>query len=187
MRASVLYLLLPASIATYAGYVYYRMFWLRLQSKRALRHIDDQARRHHEMIPHLLHAMSNYAIRESQAFEHVVQARCRSLAAAGKAERMAASMHMSAALEHLFRITETCAEFKSDDEAMLIHAEVMRCEQKIELARDYYNHVVRLYNERIARFPHSLLAAIAGFRPETLYERSTIREAPWHPVRQPVD
>lgn len=172
MRATVLILLLPASLATYGGYVYYRLLWLRLQGRQALQHVDHQIGRHHDHIPPLLLAISEFAVRETWVIEHVMEARCRSLAAATKEERMAASTHLSAALSHLFRISEACIELHSNEEAMLIHTQVMICEQKIDVAREYYNHVVQVYNDRLGRFPHSLVAQLAGMRRETLFEVS---------------
>jgi LemA protein len=173
MRASVLVWLVPAGFATYGSYIYYRLLWLRHQSRKALRHVDEQLGKHHEYIPHLLLAMSGYVVHETWVIEHVIQARYRSMAAASKEERMAASTHLSSALHHLFQLSESCSDLHADEEAMLMNTQVMLCEQKIEVAREYYNHIVNHYNARIERFPHSLCARIAGFRHESLFEVPT--------------
>src|SRR5580700_4210400 len=117
MRASVLILLVPAGFATYGGYVYYRLLWLRLQSRQALKHVDEQLNKHHDTIPHLLLAISGFVVHETWVIEHVIQARYRSIAAATKEERMAASSHLSAALHHLLQISERCMDLRFDDEA----------------------------------------------------------------------
>jgi len=170
MRASVFLILVPAGFTAYGGYIYYRLLWLRMQSKRALQHVDDQLSSHHRSIPELLLAVSTYVKHEVWVIDHVVEARYRLLAATTLEDRMHASTHLSEALHHLFRISQNCTEFHSDDEAALIHMQVELAEQKIALAREYYNHVVEHYNERIGRFPHSLMAQIAGFRREALFE-----------------
>jgi LemA protein len=170
MRASVFILLVPAGFATYGGLIYYRLMWLRIQSRQALQHVDMQLGKHHDTIPHLLLAMSDYIVHETQAIEHVIQARYASIAAATQEERMAASMHLSAALRHFLEISERFADIGTDQEAALIHMEVAMAEQKIAVARDYYNHVVQVYNDQIERFPHSLCAQLAGFRREAMFE-----------------
>lgn len=174
MRASVLILLVPAGFATYGGYIYYRLLWLRIQSRQALQHVDEQVCKHHEHIPHLLLAMSGFVIHETWVIEHVIQARYRSISAATREERMAASTHLSAALHHLFQVSERLAEFHADEEAALIHLQVVMSEQKIALAREYYNHIVEVYNDRIERFPHNICAQLAGFRRESLFDLPAI-------------
>jgi LemA protein len=170
MRASVLILLVPVGFATYGGYIYYRLLWLRLQSRQALQHVDEQLSRHHDTIPHLLLAMSDFVVHETWIIEHVIQARYRSISAATKEERMVASTQLSAALHHLFQISERLSDLHSDEEAAMIHLQVVMSEQKIAVAREYYNHIVQVYNDRIEQFPHSLCAQIAGFHREALFE-----------------
>jgi len=170
MRASVIFLLVPASLATYGGYLSYRLAWLHHQSRQALRHVDEQLSKHHELIPHLILAIANYAQNEREVLINVIHARKRSLAAKSMEERMAASTHLSQALHHLFRVSETSVAHRLDDEAALIHMEVVMAEQKIALAREYYNHIIQPYNERISSFPSSILARIFGFERKVAFE-----------------
>ena len=170
MRVSVLILLAPVGFVTYGGFVYYRLVWLHVQSRQALQHVDEQLGKHHDYIPHLLLALCDHIRHETWAIEHVIQARYRSLAASTQEERMMASTHLSEALHHLLRISQNCSGFHADEEAVLIHMEVMLAEQKIKMARDYYNHVVEHYNEQLERFPHSIVAQLGGFEREMLFE-----------------
>jgi len=164
MRASVLIVLVPIGFATYGGYIYYRLAWLHLQSRQALQHVDDELSKHHEYIPHLLLALCDHVRHEVWAIENVIQARYRSLAAVTCEERMMAATHLSEALHHFFRVSENCSGFHADEEAVLIHMQVMLGEQKIAIAREYYNHVAQHYNEQIERFPHSIVAQLGGMR-----------------------
>ncbi len=170
MRSSVLIFLVPASFVAYGGYIYYRLLWLRHQSHQALQHVQEQIGKHHEYIPHLLLAMSTYIVHETVVIEHVIEARYRSISAITKEERLLASTHLSSALHHLFRVSSNHDGIQSDDEARLLHCQVVLCEQKIEVAREYYNHVVLHYNEQLGRFPHCICAQLAGFKREALFE-----------------
>jgi len=170
MRASVLILVVPAGFAAYGGYLYYQLLWLRVQGRQALQHVDDQLGKHHDTIPHLLLTISEYVQHEAWIIEHVMEARYRAVAAATVHERMAASAHLSQALHKLLAISSTCVELHGNDEAALIHMEVVLGEQKIALAREYYNQVVHHYNRRIDQFPHRLLARIGGLRKQSLFE-----------------
>ena len=170
MRASVILFLVPAGFTAYGGYIYYRLLWLRIQGKRALQHVDDQLAGHHGSIPDLLLALSDYVHHETWVIEHVIEARYRLMAAKTIEERMVASTHLSEALHHLFRISKHFSEFHGNDEAALVHMQVELAEQKIALAREYYNHVVQHYNDQIEQFPHSLMAKVAGFKRESLFD-----------------
>jgi len=170
MRVSVFIILLPVGLAAYGGIIYYRLAWLHTQSRHALRHVDLQLNQHHHYIPHLVTAISTYAHHERDVFERVVQARLRSLAAQTLEERMLASTHLSHALHHLFVVSESCTMLHTNDEHSLVHMQVMLSEQKIALARDYYNQVIGHYNSRIQRFPNNVMAQLAGFRPKALFE-----------------
>ena len=169
MRASVLLILVPAGFTAYGGLIYYRLLWLRMQSRNALQHIDELSG-HHSTIPDLLLACSEYIRHEAWVIEHVIDARSRLLAARTLEERILASTHLSHSLHHLFVITKGCVELHRDDEAALIHMQVELAEQKIALAREYYNEVVQHYNEKLGQFPHSLLARLGGLRREVLFE-----------------
>jgi LemA protein len=169
MRASVLLILVPAGFTAYGGLIYYRLLWLRMQSRTALRHIDELSG-HHATIPDLLLAVSEYIKHEAWIIEHVIDARSRLLAARSLEERILASTYLSHALNHLFVISKGCVELHRDDEAALIHMQVELAEQKIALAREYYNEVVHHYNEKIEQFPHRIFARLGGLRREAIFE-----------------
>ena len=170
MRVSVLLILMPAALAAYGGIVYYRLAWLHLQGRQALRHIDEQLKNHHERIPHLLLAVADYLHHERDVLEHVLQARRRSLAASTIEDRLRASGHLSHALDRLFQASEMCPGLHSNDEAALIQMQVRLAEQKIALARDYYNQVIEHYNRRLESFPGSLMAKLGGYRRMAVFE-----------------
>ena len=172
MRASVFYFLVPASLVSYGGFLYYRLAWLHHQSRQALQHVDAQLSNHHDLIPHLLLAIANYAHHEREVLENVIVARRRTMTAKSFEERMLASTQLSYALTHLFRVSESCTLLHADDDANLIHMQVVLAEQKIVLAREYYNHVIQHYNERLSHFPSSLLAQLAGFERKLPFELS---------------
>ncbi len=169
MRASFLLILVPAGFTAYGGLIYYRLLWLRMQSRNALQHIDELSG-HHATIPDLLLAVSEYVRHEAWIIEHVIDARSRLLAARTLEERILASTHLSHALHHLFVVSKGCVELHRDDEAALIHMQVELAEQKIALAREYYNEVVHHYNETIEQYPHRFFAKIGGLRREALFE-----------------
>ncbi len=170
MRVSVLYFLIPASLATYGGFLYYRLAWLHHQSVRALQHVDAQLNSHHQLLPHLILAIAQHAHHEREILDNAIKARRAVLNARTLEERMMASSQLSHALRHLFQLSEACSLLHMNDEASLIHMQVVLAEQKIALAREYYNHVTQHYNERISRFPHNLMAHIAGFERKIPFE-----------------
>jgi LemA protein len=163
MRTTVIYLLVPVALVSYSGYLYYRLAWLHLQSNKALQHVHDNLATHHHLLPHLLLALEDYARHERHVLVNVIHARRLALAARTLEERMVASAHLSDALRHLLALSERCHDLHHDHEVNLVHMKVALAEQKIILARDYYDHVVHHYNEEIEKFPHRIVARLAGF------------------------
>ncbi len=170
MRAYVIFLLVPVSLASYGGFLYYRLAWLHHQSRRALRHVDEQLNNHHELIPHLILALAEYAHHEKLVFENLIHARKLAMSASNLEERILASMRLSHALHHFLRVSESKTQLSADDHATLLHMKVVLSEQKIALAREYYNEVVGHYNHRISSFPSNVMAKIVGFERKVLFE-----------------
>ena len=125
--------------------------------------MDDHLMAHHQLLPHLLLALEEYARHEKHVLQNVIRARRIALAAITLEERMIASTHLSEALTHLLRLSETCHDLHRSEETSLVHMRVALAEQKITLARDYYNEIVWHYNAEIDKFPHRIVARVAGF------------------------
>lgn len=67
----------------------------------------------------------------------------------------------SEVLDRLLGIAEGSPEIRSDRSFKKLMAELTRCEEKIALARSFYNDSVEAMNRRAQSFPDRLIAPLA--------------------------
>lgn len=156
-----------------------RLVTLRNRVKNQWAQIDVQLKRRYDLIPNLLETAKGCANFERSTLEAVVKARQGAMAAADIDQAAAANGTLSAALHRLLAVSEAYPELKANADFMQLQKELADTENKIALARQFYNDTVLKYNNAIEMFPASLLAGVCGFRPMPFWnaegaERETI-------------
>jgi len=68
----------------------------------------------------------------------------------------------------LIAIVENYPELQSSDSVMNLQKSMIDTEDRIQLARSYYNDVATFYNTRLRRIPDNLIAWMARLRPKPL-------------------
>lgn len=76
-------------------------------------------------------------------------------------------------------LAERYPTLKTDGAFQNLQKQLIETEQRIALARAYFNDIATAYNTKIEIFPDSLLAALTGFKPQTLltaqdFERASV-------------
>ena len=64
----------------------------------------------------------------------------------------------------LLGLVENYPELKTNELFMKSQTNFTRTEQRIALARNYYNDVIETHNNRYKRFPESIMALLAGMK-----------------------
>jgi LemA protein len=158
---------------------YNRLVKLRVQADAAWADIDVQLKRRHDLIPNLVETVKGYAAHERTTFEKVTEARARALTAAGPASRAQAEGALTEALHSLWAVAENYPQLRAAENFAELQSEISRVEDQIQLARRYYNAVVRDLNVRIAQFPSNLVAALFSFQTREFFEAgATDRDSP---------
>jgi LemA protein len=174
MLVLVLLALVIAVIAMYNGLVR-----LRVQSDSAWADIDVQLKRRHDMIPNLIETVKGYAAHERSTFEKVTEARTRAMSAGGPAARAQAEGMLTEALRTLFALAENYPQLRATENFTQLQTQISEIEDHIQLARRYYNAVVRDLNIRIAQFPSNLVASLFNFQRREFFEaEGAERETP---------
>ncbi len=150
--------------------MYNGLVMLRVRSDSAWADIDVQLKRRHDLIPNLVEAVKGYAGHERTTFERVTEARTRALSAGGPAARAQAEGQLTEALKSLFAIAESYPQLRASENFTQLQTEISQVEDQIQLARRYYNAVVRDLNTRIQQFPSNLVAGTFGFRTREFFE-----------------
>jgi hypothetical protein len=75
-------------------------------------------------------------------------------------------------------IIERYPDLKASESFLRLQQTLVDTEQRIALARDYFNNIVTFYNTRLAIMPDRFVAAIARLRPQTLMAAADFERAP---------
>ncbi|WP_430403126.1 LemA family protein [Hyphomonas sp.] len=140
--------------------------------------IDVQLKRRADLIPQLVTTVKGFATHEKSLFEDVVAKRGAALAAGDDPQaRGAAETALSQPVARLVAVAEAYPELKSDQNFLDLQNELSDTENKIEMARRFFNGAVREMNTRVQSFPANLVAAAFGFREKDFFEIQTADRA----------
>jgi hypothetical protein len=74
-------------------------------------------------------------------------------------------------------VIEGYPELKASKHFLRLQQALTEAEQRIALARDYFNGVAAFYNIRLAIIPDRFVAALAGLRPQPFMRASDFERA----------
>jgi LemA protein len=151
-------------------WIYNRLVTLRTRVDNGWSQIDVQLRRRADLIPNLVETVKGYATHERELFEHVTEARARSIGAAGVSEQAAAENQVTAGIRQLLAVVENYPDLKANENFLALQEELVGTESKIAYARQFYNDQVMRLNTLIGSFPSSLVANAFGFDERTFFE-----------------
>ena len=133
--------------------------------------IDVQLKRRANLIPQLVSTVQGYASHERELFADVAEKRARALAAGDDlASRGAAESALSQPVARLMAVAEDYPEMKASGNFLELQKELADTEDKIEMARRFYNGAVRELNTSVQSFPANLVAGPLGFRERAYFE-----------------
>jgi hypothetical protein len=136
--------------------------------------VDVQLKRRHDLIPNLVQTVEGYRSHESETQQLLAELRRQgSLAPSG------VSSPDFKGLAPLLRVViERYPELKANESFLKLLNSLVDTEQRIALARDYYNDAVTFYNTRLGIIPDRFAASLAKLRPETLSGAADFERAP---------
>lgn len=146
--------------------IYNGLVALEHRRQRARSMLDVEYQRRASLIPKLAELVEAFASGEEAIQRQLAKLRNRH--SGGDPDSMEleavdkAVDEQTRALHRLFAITEQTPELKSDTHFQTLLQELTRCEDKIALARTYFNDSVERLNNRVKTFPDLLVAPIAG-------------------------
>mgnify|MGYP003700437607 CR=1 FL=1 len=133
--------------------------------------IDVQLKRRTDLIPQLVTTVKGYAAHERTLFEEIVEKRnAASAAGDDPAARGAAESALSRPMAKLIAVAEDYPELKASENFLGLQTELAETEDKIEMARRFYNGAVRELNTLIESFPVNILAGGFGFGARDYFE-----------------
>jgi LemA protein len=165
-----------AAIILWVVGAYNGLISLRNQTQNALKAIDVQLKRRHDLIPNLVQAVQGAMQFEKETLQAVIEARNQAVkVAAGSdlqnvAQTAAAEGQLSGALGRLMAVVERYPDLKATTNIGQLQEELTSTENKIGFARQLFNDTATQYNTRQQQFPTSIVAGFAHAMPAQLWE-----------------
>jgi LemA protein len=118
--------------------------------------VDAQLQRRYDLIPNLVESVRGYMQFESELLQNVTRLRTDWQRADTVNERVETSNQLESALSKIILVYESYPELKSDQQVTRLMDELAGTENRIAVARTYYNDGVRDYNTHLRTFPNNV-------------------------------
>lgn len=135
--------------------------------------VETTLQRRSNLIPNLVETVKGYTDHEEAVFTEIADARSKLAGSirSGDMEAIAeANSELDSALGRLLAISEDYPDLEASDQFIALQDELAGTENRITVARQYYNETVRDYNTTVQRFPTSIVASMSGYYPVEYFE-----------------
>ncbi len=135
--------------------------------------VETALQRRADLIPNLVETVKGYTKHEESVFTEIADARAKlagSIQSGDLASINEANTALDSALSRLLAISEDYPDLKASEQFIALQDELAGTENRISVARQYYNETVRTYNTTIQKFPTSLIAGMFGYYPLPYFE-----------------
>ena len=136
--------------------------------------VDVELKRRHDLIPSLVACVQGFRDYETKVQTEVAALRGQ-LSATPPGE---AGPDPQACLPDLRAIVERYPELKAQESFLKLQEGLTDTEQRIALARAYFNEIATFYNTRLEVVPDRFLAAMGTFKPRALMAAADFERAP---------
>lgn len=135
--------------------------------------ITVQLKRRADLIPRLVDITKGYAKHERKLFTDVIEKRNIALSAGDNPQKRGqAESALKQPVGQLFALAEDYPDLKASANFLDLQNELSDTEDKIEMARRFYNGAVRALNTKIETIPSNFVAGPFGFRQRDYFEIS---------------
>ncbi len=160
------------AVIGYAIVIYNALVKSRQMVREGWSGISVQLQRRSDLIPNLLETVKGYMGHEKEVLENVTALRARAQAVGDDhpAERAGVESLLGAALGKLIAVAEAYPDLKASANFQEFQEALEETEDKLQLARRYYNGAVRGFNTQVEQFPSNLVANNFGFQQAEYFE-----------------
>ena len=154
--------------------VYNSLVNLRQRVRQGWAQVDIQLKRRNDLIPNLVQVVEGYATHESELQELLAKLR----------QQMSATPPGVKGPDYAgfiptLRVTvERYPDLKASELFLKLQKELTGTEERIALARDYFNQIATFYNTRLEIVPDTFLAKMMKLKPQTLMSTADFERAP---------
>jgi hypothetical protein len=154
--------------------VYNSLVDVRQRVRQAWSLVDVQLQRRHDLIPNLVTVVKGY-----RDYEQRLQPELAAL----RSEAMATPPGVSgpdfnAVSKTVIAIAERYPDLKANENFLALQKSLSDTEQRIALARSYFNDIATHYNTQLEVVPECYVAMLGGMKPQTLMAANDFERAP---------
>ncbi len=154
--------------------VYNSLVELRQRMAQGWGQVDIQLKRRHDLIPNLINVVKGY--RDHEASTQQALAALRSQLDATPPGQAGDDPRSVRAQVNILR--EAYPQLKADTNFLALQQSLSETEQRIALARSYFNSIATFYNTRLETVPDGFIARLGGMTPRPLMEANDFERAP---------
>jgi hypothetical protein len=154
--------------------VYNSLVELRQRVEQGWGQVDIQLKRRHDLIPSLVDTVKGYRDHEASTQEALAGLRSQLGATApGQPGEDFRSVQNQVSM-----LKEAYPQLKADTNFIALEQTLSDTEQRIALARSYFNSIATFYNTRLQVVPDRFIAGLGGMKPRALMEANDFERAP---------
>ena len=141
--------------------------------------VQSQYQRRLDLIPNLVKTVKGYADFEKSTLQAVVEARSKATSINVTADNLdeatiakinAQLGAVNSSLSRLLAVVENYPDLKANQSFLKLQDELAGTENRIAVARDNFNEVVKVYNNAAQKFPSVIFARLLGFKTKPYFE-----------------
>jgi LemA protein len=163
--------------------LYNRLVRLRNNREQAFADVDVQLKQRHDLIPQLVDSVKGYMGHEKGVLTEITEARSNAMKATTINEKIVAENKLSTALDGLKVSVEAYPDLKASQNFMDLQSEISDIENKIAVARRFFNSATKELNVATEIFPSNLIATLFNFKRELMFELGDQRAAAEQPPK----
>jgi hypothetical protein len=154
--------------------VYNSMVDLRQRVRQAWSQVDVQLKRRTDLIPNLVNVVQGYKDYEKGTQTELAQLR----GELGATPPGVAGPDYRAVNQTVIAIAEKYPDLKANATFSKLQQNLIDTEQRIALARGYFNDIATHFNTRLQRVPEKFVAALGAMREQALMQANEFERAP---------
>ena len=131
--------------------------------------VENQMQRRSDLIPNLVNTVKGFTAHEDNVIKSVTEARAKMAGAQTPVQKDEANTELNSALSRLMMVVENYPNLKSDAHYSELMSQLEGSENRIAVARKYYNKSVQDYNMSVKTFPSNVFANFFGFSEKQLF------------------
>ncbi len=161
------------SLVCFGLYIIATYNWLvkcNQQVKEAWSTIDTQLKRRYDLIPNLIETVKGYTKHEKSTLENIVKALNSAINNKAPELKESDENHITDNLKHIIAIAEKYPELKANEQFLELQRKLAEIEDKLQIARRYYNATVRDYNIALHSFPSNIIANTFKFKDKAYFK-----------------